>query len=177
MKSQTSTTIVLKIMNVLFWIVFVGLCIKTGSLLTSFVVSLNNPEAVKNVYMGLNLSELLNYDKVDYILTMSLVVSISIMKAIIAYWVVRISMQFNLVKPFSEKVLAFINQISYMALFTGILAHLARNYTRGLMHHKNISIPIEWNEGEILFFAGIIFIIAQVFKKGLELQTENELTV
>jgi hypothetical protein len=177
MKSETSTSVVLKVMNVLFWIVFVGLCIKSGSLLTSLVVSLNNPAAVTKVYMGLNLSELLNYDRVDYILTMSLVISISIMKAIIAYLVVKISMQLNLVKPFSEKVLTYITNISYMALFTGILAHLARNYTRGLMHRQNISIPIEWNEGEILFFAGIIFIIAHVFKKGIELQNENELTV
>ncbi len=177
MKSQTSTTIVLKIMNVLFWIVFIGLCIKTGAMLTSLIVSLYKPEATKNLYMGLNLTELLNYDKVHYLITMSLVIAITGMKAFIAYLVVKISMQFNLVKPFSEKVLAFINQISYVALFTGILAHLARNYTRGILHHKNVSIPIEWNEGEILFFAGIIFIIAQVFKKGLELQTENELTV
>ncbi|MBP6431428.1 MAG: hypothetical protein KA319_06645 [Ferruginibacter sp.] len=164
-------------MNVLFWIVFIGLCIKTGAMLTSLIVSLYKPEATKNLYMGLNLTELLNYDKVHYLITMSLVIAITGMKAFIAYLVVKISMQFNLVKPFSEKVLAFINQISYVALFTGILAHLARNYTRGILHHKNVSIPIEWNEGEILFFAGIIFIIAQVFKKGLELQTENELTV
>lgn len=177
MKSEISTTVVLKVMNILFWIVFVGLCIKAGSLLTSLVVSMYNPIAITKVYMGLNLSELLNHDKVDYILTMSLVISISIMKAIIAYWVVKISLKLNLVKPFNEKVLAYIINISYMALFTGILAHLARNYTKGLWHRHSIKIPIEWNEGEILFFAGIIFIIAQVFKKGLELQTENELTV
>jgi Protein of unknown function (DUF2975) len=176
MKSETSTTVVLKVMNVLFWIVFVGLCIKTGSLLTSLVVSLYNPQAINKVYMGLNLSELLSHDKVDYILTMSLVISISIMKAIIAYLVVKISMRLNLLKPFSEKVLAYIINISYIALFAGILAHLARNYTKGLSRH-GILIPIEWNEGEILFFAGIIFIIAHVFKKGIELQTENELTV
>jgi hypothetical protein len=178
MKQNTSTSIVLVIMNILFWIVFVGLCIKTGALITSFVVSLYNPAASKNLYMGLYLFDLLNYDKVHYILTMSLVVTINIMKCFIAYWVVRISMKFSLVKPFSERVLSIINQISYMALFTGILAHLARNYTRGILHHNpTISIPIEWNEGEILFFAGIIFIIAQVFKKGLELQNENDLTV
>ncbi len=177
MQSTTSTTVILRIMNVLFWIVFIGLCIKTGALLTSLVVGLYKPEATKNLYMGLNLTDLLNYDKVHYILTMSLVIAITGMKAFIAYIVVKVSMQFNLVKPFSEKILSFINLLSYMALFTGILAHLARNYTRGIMHKQNINVPIEWNEGEILFFAGIIFIIAQVFKKGIELQTENDLTV
>ena len=30
---------------------------------------------------------------------------------------------------------------------------------------------------ELIFYAGLVFVIAQVFKKGVELQTENELTV
>jgi hypothetical protein len=31
--------------------------------------------------------------------------------------------------------------------------------------------------GEFLFLAGIVFVIAQIFKRGIEIQTENELTV
>lgn len=30
---------------------------------------------------------------------------------------------------------------------------------------------------EFIYFGGIIFIMAQVFKRGLEIQTENELTI
>ncbi len=38
MTSQTSS--ILKTMNVILWIIFIGLCIKTGALLFSFFVSL-----------------------------------------------------------------------------------------------------------------------------------------
>ena len=30
---------------------------------------------------------------------------------------------------------------------------------------------------ELIFYAGLVFVIAQIFKKGVEIQTENELTV
>lgn len=176
MKSETSTTIVLKVMNVLFWIVFIGLCIKTGALLTSLIVSLINPAASKNLYMDLNLTQLLNYDKVHYINVASLLICVTGMQAIIAYLVVKISMSFNIAKPFSMEVHKLIEKISYWALFTGILALLSANYCKPMLN-KGTEVPINWGAGEILFFAGIIFIIAQVFKKGIELQTENELTV
>jgi hypothetical protein len=31
--------------------------------------------------------------------------------------------------------------------------------------------------GETLFLAGVVFVIAQIFKKGVEIQSENELTI
>jgi hypothetical protein len=39
---------------------------------------------------------------------------------------------------------------------------------------------ISWigeNAGEFLFMAGLVFIISPIFKRGVELQSENELTV
>ncbi len=173
MRTETSTTVVLRIMNVLFWIVFIGLCINTGGLLTSLIVGLVNPGFSKNLYMDLNLSQLLNYDKVHYINVASLIIALSAMKAVIAYFVVKISMTFNIAKPFSKEIYKLIEKISYWAFFAGVLAILATNYC----NKQDVAVPINWGAGEILFFAGIIFIIAQVFKKGIELQTENELTV
>jgi len=37
--------------------------------------------------------------------------------------------------------------------------------------------PVLSGAGEFLLLGAIIFIIAQVFKRGIEIQTENELTV
>jgi hypothetical protein len=31
--------------------------------------------------------------------------------------------------------------------------------------------------GDFLFLAGVVFVLAQIFKKGIEIQLENELTV
>jgi hypothetical protein len=51
------TNQILQILKVASWIMFIGLCIKTGAMIISFFVSLFiNPEGAKDLYMGMNLS-------------------------------------------------------------------------------------------------------------------------
>lgn len=175
---MTSTNItVLKIMNVLFWIVFIGLCIETGALLISFCVSLFiSPASAKGLYMSVNLSKLYEYSKSYYIQIVSLIISLNGLKAFIAYLVVRIFIKFDFSKPFNPDVTALIATISHVALGTGIIAIVGSGTSEWLVK-RGIAVPINWGGGEILFFAGVIYIIANVFKKGTELQTESDLTI
>jgi hypothetical protein len=73
-----------------------------------------------------------------------------------------------------------ISRISYVALGVGILTLTANGYSEWLIN-GGVALPTlqQYLGGgaEFLFFAGIIFFIAQVFKKGIEIQSENELTV
>jgi len=173
----TRTSFILKAMNVIFWVIFIGLCIKTGSILYSYFVSMAiNPIAAQNLYMGLNLSGLQAYGIEHYSIIVIMLIVLTGLKAYIGYWVVKISMEMKMEKPFSEGVSRIISIISQIALITGILAIIAEAYSKWLMK-QNLDIPIDWAYGEILFFAGVIFILAQVFKKGIELQSENDLTV
>jgi hypothetical protein len=175
--STTSNT-VLKIMNVVFWIVFIGLCIKTGAIITSFCVSLFvNSQGASDLYMGLNLGELYAFSKYHYIATVSLLIALYGIKAFIAYLVVKIFMKFNYSSPFNSKVTSLITRISYYALNAGVLSIIASGYTKWLMNHQGVNVPIDWAGEEILFFAGVLYIVSLVFKKGTELQTENDLTV
>ena len=82
----------------------------------------------------------------------------------------------RLEKPFSEGVTALISHMSYVALGTGILALAAEGYTEWISR-QGVDISKNWNGGSFLLLAGIIFILAEVFKRGTELQSENELTV
>lgn len=173
----TTNSTVLKIMNVLFWIAFIGLCIKTGALLVSFIVSLFvNPEGANDLYLGLSLFDLYSYSKSHYIYTTSLFIVLTGLKAYIAYYVIKIFMKFNLSKPFNDKLSDLFLKISYIALGAGILAIISENYAKWIMK-KGIAVSIDWSGSEILLFAGVIYLFALVFKKGIELQTENDLTV
>lgn len=175
--NATSNT-VLKIMNVVFWIVFIGLCIKTGAILTAFFVSLFvSAQGASDLYMGLNLSELYEFSQYHYIGTVSLLIALYGIKAFIAFLVVKIFMKFNFSSPFNNEVTVLISRISYWALEAGVLAMIASGYTKWLTNHEGIAVPIDWAGEEILFFAGVLYIVSLVFKKGTELQNENELTV
>jgi hypothetical protein len=173
----TRTSIILTTMNVIFWVIFIGLCIKTGALLVSFFVSLFvNAAGAENLYLGLNFSELYRFGIEHYVFVVSLKIVLTALKTYIAYLVVKIFLQLNLANPFNTNVAALIAKISHYALGAGIVALLAAAYSEWLIK-KGIPIAQNWGSSDYLFLAGIIFIIAQIFKKGIEIQTENELTI
>lgn len=178
---KTKTDLILTTMKVIFWVVFIGLCIKTGALLISFIVSLAiNPEASKNLYLGLNLSELYHSNLKHYIFIFSFIFSLSALKTYLSFLALKIFTKINLEKPFSTKAAELINKISLIALGTGILAFIASKYNFWLIRSKESILETNFYfEGwkGFLFLAGILFIIAQVYKKGVALQTENDLTV
>jgi hypothetical protein len=173
----TKTSVILKTMNVLFWIIFIGLCINTGTILYSFFVSMAiNPVAAQNLNMGLDLSGLYHYGIEHYAIIVTMLIVLTGLKAWIGYWLVRIFIELKLEKPFSDGIYRIFTRISWIALCAGILAIVAQAYSEWLMK-RAVEIPVDWAYAEILFFAGVIYLIALVFRKGFELQSENELTV
>ena len=71
---------VFHLMYVIFWIVFIGLSIKAGVLVVSFIVSLAvSAQAASDLYMGLDLSELHNFDKYHYIAIMVLAIILAML--------------------------------------------------------------------------------------------------
>lgn len=178
---KTNTKTILSVLEVLAWIAFIGLCIKTGSLLFTALMSLFwNPQAANDLYLGLDLSELYAHSQWKYISVLSLIVFLSGLKAWFFFLVTRIFSTFNLEHPFNESVSDILVKISSTALGIGVLTILANQYIKSLAKN-GIELPSlhDYLGGaeEFLFMAGIIFIIAQVFKRGLELQSENELTI
>lgn len=174
---KTTTTQILLLLKIFTWIIFIGLCIKTGALAISFFVSLFfNPEAAKNLYLAYNLHDLHAYSLYHYISFSAFLIIISALKATLFYLVLKIFTKINLVHPFSSDVASSIKKMSYIALEIGILGIIFNGYAQWLMH-RSIEVNHQDSNTEFLFMAGILFVIAQIFKRGIELQSENELTV
>ena len=78
--------------------------------------------------------------------------------------------------PFERVTVVRLEKISYLFLGMWLLGIAGNGYTKWLA--KSVG---EWAgpfvTGESLFVAGIVFIVSQVFKRGVEIQSENELTV
>ena len=181
LKMEKRTKVVLSTLHVIAWILFLGLCVKTGSILYSFFVSLAiNPEGAKNLNMGLNLSNLRDFSVGHYVAIVSLIICLTGLKAFIFYLVIKIFQKINFVHPFSRDVSALISRISYVALGIGLLTLIVHEYCDWLAT-KNISFPNMQahigTAGEFLMLGAAIFMIAQIFKRGIEIQSENELTV
>jgi hypothetical protein len=171
------TNVIMKVMNIIFWIVFIGLCIKTGALLISFFITLFiNSKGAEDIYMGLDLLYLYNFSVENFIGIGSFIITLSALKAYLAYLVIKLFIKFDLKYPFNEKTTSIITDMSHYALSIGVVAIIAESYANRIMR-QGIPLQIDWGAEQFLFFAGIIYILALVFKRGIEIQSENELTI
>ena len=162
------------------WLIFVGLSIEAGGLIVNFFFSLYKPEFVQNLYEKLDLSEIYNSSRLAFFGIYSFILTISILKASLFYTVIRLMQKMDLSKPFNTFVSTQIKQISYYTLSIGLLSSIASQFARYLMHHGFVTDNLNrfWTDGQAFILMGaVIYIIATIFKKGVDIQDENDLTV
>jgi len=168
------------ILRIVAWIIFIGLCVEAGGLLVNFIISLFKPEIISNLYKKLDLSELYKLNKWGYYSMYSFILIISILKAYIFYVVIRLVTKLDLSKPFNNFVSKQISQISYFTFSIGLLSYLARESSK-FLYNKGFEIDVLnqfWVDSEaFILMAAVIYVIATIFKRGIEIQTENDLTV
>jgi hypothetical protein len=162
------------------WLIFVGLSIEAGGLIVNFFFSLYKPEFIQNLYKKLDLTEMYNNSKIVFFGVYSFILFISILKAILFYIVIRLMHKIDLTKPFNTFVSKQILQISYYTLSIGLLSSIARQVTNSLLHQgfATDSLNQFWVDSQAFIVMGaVVYIIATIFKKGVDIQIENDLTV
>lgn len=162
------------------WLIFVGLSIEAGGLIVNFIFNLYKPEFVPNLYQKLDLSGIYRESKLAFFGVDSLIISIAILKAIMFYIIIRLMHKMDLKKPFSDFVVRQIYLVSYYTLIIGFASYIARQTTKNLIQHGYDLDNLEqfWADSDAFILMGaVIYIIATIFKKGVDIQNENELTV
>jgi hypothetical protein len=105
-------------------------------------------------------------------------IAVSALKAFIWYVVFELLSKLKLQTPFSIAVEKKLERIAYLLLAVWIVSSIFwKTYMHYLSQATGIQLPANNTGDEYLFMAGIIYIISQVFKRGIEIQEENELTV
>jgi hypothetical protein len=182
MKISTERT--LKVLNVLAWIIFTGVSIEAGGFIfsTFYTLEINSINAHKS-WPGLDLSSLYGYGRGYFLAEMSLISLVSLMRAVLFYLIVDVlqNKKLDITRPFSEKVERFLFRISYLSLLIGLLSWSGARYT-GWLVSQGVKLPdlqyLRLGGADVWLFMGVtLFVIAQIFKKGIEIQTENDLTV
>jgi hypothetical protein len=182
MKSRTRQ--ILKVLQVLSWVIFIGVCIEAGgSLFSAFYTLVINSFNARTFWVGNDLSALYTYGK-GYFFSETLLISIaSVMKACMFYLIIKIlhDKKLNLSQPFNNEVKVFIIKISGLAFGIGLFTWAGVKYTEWLVN-QGVKMPdtqhLRLGGADVWLFMGVIlFVIAQIFKRGIEIQSENEFTV
>lgn len=169
---------ILPILRVGTWVVYIGTIVRTVVFAVSFIV---------RIYWQIR------EDPKSGTLLPSLLMLSLLMAGMILYvelWrqVKDVLTNLNLGTPFTMETARRLASISYSLLAIWIVAFVGKNYmhyiqkrmpeladlTTGYIADLGTGFDVS---GVLLLNAGIVYIIAQVFKRGVELQQENELTI
>jgi hypothetical protein len=180
MQIMITTRRVLTILYVLSWIIFIGVCIEAASFFFNAFFSLAiNPQAADYFH----LSALYQYDRGHFFVQLLLMGIPGVLKAIIFYLIVKILMdkKLDMAQPFNNEMGRFVFSVSYLALGTGLFSFWGMKYAQWLVQ-QGVQMPdiqhLRLGGADVWLFMGVtLFIIAHIFKRGIEIQSENELTV
>lgn len=171
---------IFKFLQVIAWVIFVGLCIEAGGLLVNFFFSLYRPELLPNLYQKLDLTEMYESSSTAFFSMYGFALVIAILKTVMFYIIVRLMHKLDLSRPFSPYVAKQISRVGTYTFSIGLLSYIARQ-TANNLQHRNIatgSLAQFWEDSEAYFLmAAVIYIIAIIFKTGVDIQNENDLTV
>ncbi len=177
MKIKTET--ILTVSKYLALLGAVSYSILWGSQLLTLISSFINPEWAKHTYeVDLNLFSIRDRSTAFYAYAMVLIIAVSVLKALVWFVVFALLSSLKLETPFSMDVEKKLERIAYLLLTVWIVSSIFwKLYIHYLYAATSIQLPENTTGDEYLFMAGIIYIISQVFKRGIEIQEENQLTV
>lgn len=171
---------IFKALTVIAWIIFVALCIEACALLVNFIYSLFNPAVLKNLYQKLDLSEMYNRNTATYYSMYTFILVIAFFKAALFYDVIKLVSKLDLKRPFSSFVSKQISLISSITFAIGLISMVARQTANNLSHKGydvNMLNDFWVDDQAYILLAGVIYAIATIFKRGIEIQNENDSTI
>ncbi|MHA8067383.1 hypothetical protein V7S76_11985 [Aquirufa sp. ROCK2-A2] len=183
---SNKSDLLLKVLHVISWIIFVGLCIDSGGqIVNAFVCLFMNPAAAAHFWGGLNLDPLYQFDQSHFVTLVVLMIIVSLLKSILFYLTVFLfhKKQLNLSAPFNETLGKYIMNFSFLAFGIGLFSYWGNNFSNWLnIASEGLVSPSQQSsqfEGaDVWLFMGVILIIfALIFKKGIEIQSDNDLTI
>ena len=169
---------ILTFLKIVAWLAFVGYAIKAGAQTVALVVGVINPELRDKLYEANSLLfKLLKYNSSYFVNAMSLLVFLSAFKAHVWYLVIQLLSKLKLQTPFSRDIAKRLEKIAFELLGIWLVNIVGMTYVKWLEKNTGEQLGDLGVGDEFLLFAAIVYIVAQIFKRGIELKEENELTV
>lgn len=183
---STQHSYFLKGLQVLAWVLFIGLCVEAGGIIVNAIISLFfHPEASSLFWGGLNLYGLYLFNQSHFVTLVILLSLVAVLKSILFYLIVDLFHQkkVDFAFPFNEMLGKYLFNLSYLAFGIGLFSYWGSQFAKKILLESNYVLAnslqdLNLQGADIWIFMGFILIIfALIFKKGLEIQKENELTI
>ena len=169
---------VLTFLKIVAWLAFVGYAIKAGTQTVGLVVGFIDPAFSEKLYeVNTLFLKLRQYNVQYFVNAMSLLVFLSAFKAHVRYLVIQLLSKLRLQTPFSRDIAQRLEKIAFELLGIWLVNIMGMAYLNWLEKTTGEQLGDLGVGDEFLLFAAIVYIVAQIFKRGIELKEESELTV
>lgn len=177
-KMKTKTQKILEVLRIVSWVVFIGSAVAAMVQIIAFAISFIEPDTAMTITSKtIKLTELRKTHLMEYVFLVALLLVMAVLHMNVWQKVKDLLTGINLNSPFSSKISDLLEKIGYLLFSIWLVGFIVGIYTDQLSKQieglKN-NFDIDFN---YLFISGIVYIISQVFKRGIELQNENDLTV
>lgn len=158
---------------------------ESGIILIGFIITLFNPEAVvfKDIgIFGVGTSPGTYFYEIresylwNYILYVISIILWTLIKSYLAYLIIKLLAKINLINPFSMEIANRIVKLSYTIIFIWGLSFIVNLFDKWAALALGLEPLFEFR-GEVFFIAGLVYLIGNIFKRGVEIQNENKLTI
>jgi hypothetical protein len=175
---KTKTEKILSFMKILALLGGIGFSIECGSQLTSFVISFYNPDYAERYYaIHRDLFRLLNHQIGYFISATTIVIVLSAIKALVWCLIFNLLMKLKVQELFSKMVARKLETLAFLLLGIWLMSTLGNIYIHWLPQKTGEIIRLMDVSGAYFFMAGIMYIVFQIFQRGIEIREENQLTV
>jgi hypothetical protein len=178
------TNFLFKALHIISWLIFIGVSIDAGGVLSNTLYTLLISSNLAAHFWGyLDLSKLYQSNQAAFVTLTSLMSIVTVLKAILFYIILKIfnDKKLDLTKPFTPALGKYIYLIAYCALGIGFFSNWGGDLYQWILG-QNIVIPaiqdLKLAGSDVWLLMGfVIMVFGIIFKKGIELQSENDLTV
>lgn len=173
---KTRTQNILSVVRIIALIGYIGAAVYGLRIIIPFVGGFITDKLAFDT--GTGLDSLRETHLLTYISLMSFIIALVILKVRMWERLRAILEEIDLSSPFSLKIASMLENMSYLILAVGIV-YIAGDSYAGYISKKISIVDKGLLKGDFqyLFSAGVVYVMAQIFRRGVELQDENELTV
>lgn len=172
------------ILHILAWVIFAGLCIEAGGLVVNVIMrEFVSVTTVRKLWMLIDLSNIYASDKNIYFQILSAIILVAVLKAVLFYKIVKLfsTRNLDLVQPFNIIVAKFLKNLAVFSIVIGLICIVAAKFTESAIA-GGVALPsnevLRFVGGDVWVFMGIILLVVEImFKRGIDIQEENDLTI
>ena len=174
-KEHTRTTQILVVARIVALLAFCITIVTTISFLLFYIPNYFEQESEIFLNGGVPLLALRASNSGISNLMLILFIIVLLLKATVWWMIINVLTEIRIKNPFTMEVTRKLEFISYTLIVICLLSVIGYG-TFFYLDIKPTNLE-DWKIGSSFFMAAIVFIISQIFKRGVELQSENELTV